>query len=135
MVRNTRISLGCRFLLVLLRTYCSRGGDQCWPSAETLAGDMDVCDRQVRRYIAEAKKSGLLATKPRFPGERKGVIYTLLDEDEAFRLQLCACPKGNKRTYMSKHKRTPVSYDQDVHEISSRTAEDADKIIPIRRKA
>lgn len=129
MVRNKRLSMGCRFLLVVLRTYCSRHGAQCWPSEERLAEDIGKTSRHVRRWIQEAIKAGVLSKKPRFPGERKGVLYTLLDEDEAYRLQLIALPKGHKRTQVSKTIRTQVSTDQDVLEQGS------EKVIPIRCRA
>lgn len=53
---------------------------ECWPSVNTIAGDVKLSPATVRRAIKDLKKSGLLETQQRFreKGGKSSLHFKLL---------------------------------------------------------
>lgn len=49
---------------------------ECWPSVNTIAGDIKLSSATVRRAIKDLKKAGLIETEQRY--REKGGLSTLL---------------------------------------------------------
>ena len=61
-LRNTGLSRGARLLYGILSSYSGRDG-RCYPSHGQLAKDLGVTDRQVRTYLGELRRAGLISWK------------------------------------------------------------------------
>lgn len=53
---------------------------ECWPSVNTIAGDIKLSPATVRRAIKDLKKAGLLGTQQRFreKGGKSSLLFKLL---------------------------------------------------------
>lgn len=89
-----RISRGAEQLLDLLRWYGQRF-KRVFPSQATLARKLDVCARQIRRYLRELEAAGFLSVYRRGPNtaEYHPVAQSLrsLDADNAAKMS-ALCP-------------------------------------------
>lgn len=53
---------------------------ECWPSVNTIAGDIKLSPATVRRAIKDLKKAGLIETKQRYreQGGKSSLLYKIL---------------------------------------------------------
>lgn len=73
LVLNKRISIGAKLVQQYLLIRCFNK-DNCFPSYETIAKDLNIGRASVARYLLELKDSGLIKTKRR---RNKTNIYFL----------------------------------------------------------
>ncbi len=66
LLRKKRISVPARLLLIDLLSY-AQNGSVCWPAQKTLASDLGVGTRSIRRHLAELENLGLIKIEKR-PG-------------------------------------------------------------------
>lgn len=95
LLRDWRISVEARLLLLIIRSYAHKG-DECWPSARRLSIDMGRSERMVFRYINELEDNRLIRRRRKDPNNPKSpTVFTLLEKFAENRLQKLADPDRN----------------------------------------
>ncbi len=61
LLRDTSLSMGARQTWIALKSHAWQD-PECWPGQETLARELGVSVRQVRRYLTELEGAGLVET-------------------------------------------------------------------------
>lgn len=63
---------------IYLHDRANKNGE-CWPSVNTIAGDIKLSPATVRRAIKDLKKAGLIETEQRYreKGGKSSLLYTL----------------------------------------------------------
>jgi hypothetical protein len=74
-LRDRALSFGARLTYAILASYAWQG-ESCFPGQATLAACLGISDRQLRAYITELKKAGLLDVQRR--GLKRTNLYLLL---------------------------------------------------------
>lgn len=94
-LRESKLTIGARLTLVLLRSYCGLSKDKCWPSTERLCRDLGCNRKSLTRYLAELDKNGCIRRK-RWRLKNSvftSTHYTLLDERKAITISAFPQPK------------------------------------------
>src|ERR1022692_3304478 len=66
LVRSTIISPGAKLVYGRLARYAGQDG-RCYPAVETLASEVGLGERQVKRYLAELEREHLIRRVIRYP--------------------------------------------------------------------
>jgi hypothetical protein len=84
-MRNAKLSLAARALLVIIRSYANSDGTNCFPSIETLRKVAGCPRRTLERYLSELRKAQLIHTEQRSTkgNQRSSNIFILFDEEYA----------------------------------------------------
>lgn len=75
-LRDGRLSIGARLAYAILLMYAWQE-EACFAGQEKMAHDMDVSERQLRRYLEELEEGGYIRIKQQ--GLNKPNLYYILD--------------------------------------------------------
>ena len=75
-LKDTRLSIGARLCYAVLLMYAWQE-EACFAGQERMAQDIDVSERQLRRYLEELEECGYIRIKRQ--GLNKPNLYYLLD--------------------------------------------------------
>jgi DNA-binding transcriptional ArsR family regulator len=107
LLRSPHLSPGDKLCFAMLLSYAWHN-DSCFPGQETLARDLGLAERSVRRHLKSLEKHGLLAIR------RRGLGKTNIYELNLKPTGLLAGPDrtkmaGQERKKMAAPERTPMS--------------------------
>jgi DNA-binding GntR family transcriptional regulator len=111
---DATLTPAARAAYAMLASYAWRGAE-CWPGQETLAEDLGVDDRTVRRYLAELVERGLVERTRRgrgrtnvysLPRQDTGVLSKAQDRTRAPALDRTRVSSPMKKTQVTKKRTT-----------------------------
>lgn len=75
-LRDAGLCVGARLAYAILLMYAWQDG-ACFPGQEKMAADMDVSERQLRRYLEDLETAGYIRIKQQ--GLNRPNLYTIVD--------------------------------------------------------
>lgn len=98
-LRNPRVSLGAKAVLMILKSYANTDGTHCFPSISTLMETSGCPRRTITRHLAELRESGLIYGEQRATkgGKMSSMTYLLYDENHARAAYKPCATSGSRR--------------------------------------
>lgn len=93
LLKESRLSPAARLTLLVLRSYCSKDRNTCYPKTDTLCADMG-CDRKAMfRYLNELESLGWIrrTARRRTNNAFRSTLYELLDERKSLVKEAIPC--------------------------------------------
>lgn len=111
LLERSEVSPGAKICYARLCQHAGKKG-HCWPKQRTLATELGVDARQVRRYLSELESHALIkAFKVGFQGQNsyQFLAHTWMEIEDSKRTDMSSLEGGSKRTDVSSLKRTDMS--------------------------
>lgn len=98
-LRNPKLSLQCRTVFHILKSYANSDGTHCFPSIDRLCEDAGCPRRSMTRYLAELKTAGLIFGHRRTTKEKKlsSSTYLIYDDLHAKAAQKPRATRGARK--------------------------------------